>query len=254
LPVFSLDLSNRDDAKVLPMAREILALLLLGVASFDAPSGLPPADADSAPTYLVLHVPDGDSVVLKHGVRTLHVSLLGVAEPATEQKQGSALLRSRFLRSLLKGETVRLTSEAGRETGVGGRIRTQVYRASDGLWVNLEMIRQGYGVPSRDCPTRLREWFGHEESNARRGQLGVWSPPTLGAAQAEYDEEEAQRQALVEERKARRLEAEAEARREFLRTHKRCLRCRRWMEEGRRGECDSCEDKREKRERTNDPT
>jgi endonuclease YncB( thermonuclease family) len=197
-----------------------------------------------------LHVPDGDSVVLKDGLRTPRVWLLGVAEPATKQQKGCALLRARFLRSLLEGQAVRVGYEPGREPGGGGPIRVHLYRASDGLWVNLEMICRGYGVPSNDCPPRLRARFVEEESKARRGRLGVWSPQTLGGAQAEYDGEEVQRWARIGERIKER-----EARREeFLRTHERCPACGHWRNILDR-RCEYCARKerdREAREREQD--
>jgi endonuclease YncB( thermonuclease family) len=196
------------------MAGVILVSLLLGVASFGPPSGLPPEGTSPAPTFQVLYVPDGDSVVLKDSFRTPRVWLFGVAEPATDQPKGCALLRTRFLRSLLEGQAVRARYEPGREPGRGGRIRAHLYRASDGLWVNLEVISRGYGAPSGECPPRLRERFGREESRARLGLLGVWSPPTLATAQAECDREDARKQAQVDDRRSRRLEAAVKAREE----------------------------------------
>jgi hypothetical protein len=92
-----------------------------------------------------------------------------------------------------------------------------VYRATDGLLVNLEAVRRGYGQVAKRVAFKLRDPFLAEEQRARDGRSGLWAPGSTD----EYARIEAERQKRVAEAAARRLEewrrrieAEAIAKRE----------------------------------------
>ena len=50
-----------------------------------------------------------------------------------------------------------------------------MFRAPDGLFVNLEIVRQGYGHAYVKYPFEHMELFRHYESRARRSGKGLWS-------------------------------------------------------------------------------
>src|SRR5262249_19802092 len=141
----------------------------------------------------------------------------------------------RFLQSLLQGHDFRLRDEPGLAPGAGGPALVHLYRASDGLWVNREVIARGYGSAATKYSFRDFGRFQADERAARKDRLGVWSPQALTAASEEYSRilhnkgrlqagasdvagrrlERARRRAQVRrERERRRLEEDREKERE----------------------------------------
>jgi len=51
-----------------------------------------------------------------------------------------------------------------------------LYRAPDGLFVNLELVRQGFARPDRARPLRYSEVFAYYDAAARKHQRGQWDP------------------------------------------------------------------------------
>ena len=95
----------------------------------------------------VVRVVDGDTIIVGNGIK---VRLIGVDTPETVhpskpvERYGKEA--SRFTDNLLKGEKVYLVSDPGGDKiDKYGRTLAHVYRAPDGLFVNAEIIRQGYG-------------------------------------------------------------------------------------------------------------
>ena len=77
---------------------------------------------------------------------------------------------SRFTASLLKGQQVRLeiqTSPTSRDRY--GRLLAYVFRQSDNLLVNKEIIRQGYGHATRSIPSTRPGWRNSEQRNDQPG-------------------------------------------------------------------------------------
>jgi endonuclease YncB( thermonuclease family) len=161
----------------------LTAVLIATVTALDPPLKLREGESAGAPSYRILHVPDGDSVVLKTGVKTTRIRLLGVEAP--EGIKGSAYdsLASRFLQELLRDQAVCLRSDGGPTVMGDPHVLAYVYRASDGLLVNIETIRRGYGQTAQGIAFKFREAFLVEERKAREGRLGLWAPD----ATAEYD-------------------------------------------------------------------
>ena len=139
--------------------------------------GMPPAAARAE----IQRVVDGDTVVaVFEGGRTESVRLIGIDTP---EKPGGYLPAecfgaeaTAFTGALLPpGTTVLLTG--GSETrDVYDRLLAYIHRASDGLFVNMALAREGYAVslsipPNSDYTTQ----FSAAVEAARAESLGLWA-------------------------------------------------------------------------------
>jgi len=98
----------------------------------------------------VVSVIDGDTIVVRIDSETKTVRLIGVDTPETvhprKEVQYYGKEASLFSKNLLKGEHVYLDFEGAVGTyDKYQRLLAYVFRAPDGLFVNLEIVRQGYG-------------------------------------------------------------------------------------------------------------
>ncbi len=55
-----------------------------------------------------------------------------------------------------------------------GRTLAYIYRKSDGLFINAEIIKQGYGFAYTRFPFKYLDEFRQYEQNAREKYLGLW--------------------------------------------------------------------------------
>jgi endonuclease YncB( thermonuclease family) len=133
--------------------------------------------------YKVMLVPDGVSVVFKEGEGSRRVALLGIDPPESVNPGplGKAFGRRarEFLKGLIADQDVYVECDADAPTDKDGRYLVYLYRASDGLLVNLEMLDSGYGFMD-DAPSfPSREAFGRFEEDARRTKRGLWGEVTI---------------------------------------------------------------------------
>lgn len=138
-------------------------------------------------SYPVVKVVDGDTIKIDYKGKTESVRLIGVDTPKTVHpnkpveffgKEASA-----FLKNLLKGEDVHLRF-GNEERGKYGRLLAYVYRAPDGLFVNLEIIRQGYGHAYVKYPFKHMEIFREYEKKARQAGKGLWTGSETPSSQS----------------------------------------------------------------------
>src|SRR2546421_6708050 len=135
-----------------------VALVLAGVlsacgrASTGAPGARGSAAAGAGPgaSVVVTRVVDGDTIVVRVGHATDKVRLIGIDTPESVKPntpvQCFALEASARTKALLPpGTAVRLETDAERRDRYG-RDLAYVYRARDGLFVNLVLVREGYAV------------------------------------------------------------------------------------------------------------
>ena len=88
-----------------------------------------------------------------------------------------------FLNNLLKGEKVcLLTDSQQQKTDKYGRTLSYVYRMPDGLFVNAEIIRQGYGHAYTEYPFYYQKQFQQLEGFAKKSQKGLWSSAGITAS------------------------------------------------------------------------
>ena len=81
-----------------------------------------------------------------------------------------------FNRNLMLNEFVYLSSDSlvADKDEDGNKVR-YLYRAPDGLFLNLEIIRQGYAVAASGYDYKHKDLFGFYESKARGDKKGVYS-------------------------------------------------------------------------------
>lgn len=128
--------------------------------------------------YQVLRIIDGDTVEIEYkGART-SVQLIGVNAPETvhpskpPERFGNEA--TAFIQSLLLNKFVYLDFDGDKKDKYG-RLLAYVYRDSDDLFVNLEIIRQGYGQTDVRFPFKYMSLFKYHESQARSEKKMMWS-------------------------------------------------------------------------------
>ena len=138
------------------------------------------ARPDSARSFEapVLEVIDGDSVtiVTDDGVRRFEI--MGADAPEwierARQQPAYALESRRFLTNMLLGERVLVFEPEPEQTDPLGRRRAYFFRLPDMAFVDLEIVRQGYGKVSTRAGEPYREVLAWYETRAREAGRGVW--------------------------------------------------------------------------------
>jgi endonuclease YncB( thermonuclease family) len=117
------------------------------------------------------HVFDGDSfIALRSDGADVEVRLGGIDAP--EKGQPYANKARTALRSLILGEELRVEVT---DTDKYHRKIAQVYRVSDGMHVNAELLRRGCAWVYRRVPPDHP--FHEFERTARAAELGLWALP-----------------------------------------------------------------------------
>jgi len=167
------------------MRRLIISLSLLLIicsvivySSINNAPDIPKPDL-SGPTYKVTNIIDGDTVVLSIDGKETTVRLIGVDTPETLDPRKPVEVYGKeaahFTTNLLKGEEVYIDQEPGNTVDKYGRSLYYLYRVPDGLFVNLEIVRQGYGHAYTTYPFRYMDLFTYYEQRARDNGKGLWS-------------------------------------------------------------------------------
>lgn len=145
--------------------------------------------ADTA--YQITRIIDGDTVEIQYGGKLTSVVLIGVDTPETVHPEKPIEVFGKeataFIKNLLKGESVYLRFDSNR-TDKYGRLLAYLYRAPDGLFVNLEVIRQGYGKVYTTFPFKHKALFQHYNGQAQQAGRGLWSASSLGSRQTQIEE------------------------------------------------------------------
>ncbi len=135
--------------------------------------------------YKVVRVIDGDTVKIDYNGKAKNVRLIGVDTPETvhpnKPVEAYGKEASNFTKNLLLGESVYLRFDAER-TDTFGRLLAYVYRAPDGLFVNLEIVRQGYGHAYTQFPFKHIELFRYYGNRARISGKGLYGDPKARVA------------------------------------------------------------------------
>ncbi len=159
-----------------------LALLLVfGFVSVDYSDNglLPYPDAEFADetTYPVLKGIDAATVELHYEGTPTRVKLIGVKMPEVMHPDNPVEVArekaAAFLHNLLLGESVYLRFEANAPEAAED-LQAYLYRAPDRLFVNLEVVRQGYAQVSTLVPFAHLSQFSYYEGRARVVKKGLW--------------------------------------------------------------------------------
>ena len=158
-----------------------------GSAVAGPPSGQSPAPVASvAANATVDRIVDGDTIEVVIDGRAERVRLTGIDTPEiaheafADRPANDAECfgdeATAFVTSLIPvGSPVRLERDVvGRDDY--GRLLAYVYRASDGVFVNYEIVRQGYARPLSIAPnTAHRELMVQAARDAERADAGLWA-------------------------------------------------------------------------------
>lgn len=160
---------------------KVLYRLLLVVALLSSANPAVVVDALEYPNeiftgnakYRIIKIVDGDTIRIEYLGVNERVRLIGVDTPEPDEEFGEAA--AAFTRNLLKGESVYLRFDTLKRD-MYGRLLAYVYRASDGLSINLEIIQQGQGETYDKFPFKYKDQFQDAETQARILGLGMWKP------------------------------------------------------------------------------
>lgn len=128
----------------------------------------------------IVAVSDGDTVLVHFDGVDEHVRLIGVNTPETVKPNFPVECygpeASHLTKSLLpKGTVVRIERDTEARDGYN-RILGYVYRKDDGLFINLELARQGAGVLMSIKPNVAHERdFAAAVADAQAAHRGLWS-------------------------------------------------------------------------------
>jgi len=127
----------------------------------------------------ILTVIDGDTVDIEIDGRTERVRLIGVNTPETKHPtkpiECFGLEASAYMTQLLpKGTDVRIVRDTEARDRYG-RMLLYLYRNSDNLFINLDLISRGYGTPMSIEPNTFhRNDFVHAAALAEATNVGLW--------------------------------------------------------------------------------
>ncbi len=160
----------------------LLAILFLSYSSYTDSTSISD-DHQKCEYQIVSRVIDGDTFELSDGIR---VRLIGVDTPETvdprEDVQWFGREAARKLKGWILGKRVCLKRDRDRtqDLDIHGRLLRYVWLESthtekDGLFVNAELIKQGYGFAYTDYPFQYLEEFRKYERDARKNNRGLWN-------------------------------------------------------------------------------
>lgn len=173
-------------------SRRVLAVCLGGllIGSLPAPAQddpgpprIPRKNFARAPAYPVIAIEPGGGIVVRiDGVET-RLRLVGVdARPQESADLHASGLTGRadpltdFLEHLLRGESVYVEYEGDApRPDRWGRVPARVYRAPEGTWINLEVVRAGCAALDDNRECRHRDVLEYYEALARKAAKGVWA-------------------------------------------------------------------------------
>lgn len=142
----------------------LILLSLYAASSYESNSELPIIEAPAfsgRPLYPIVRIIDSGAIVVDIKNREVTIQLTGIS-PAREYSKETTV----FMENLLKGENVYISDEPNQR---------YVYRAPDGLFVNAEILRQGYGQVDTAASFKYSVEFGQLQEFAKERKKGIWN-------------------------------------------------------------------------------
>ena len=127
----------------------------------------------------VIEIVDGDTVIVSLRDRRVSVRLIGIDTPETKKPATPVECygpeATQFIQSLIPPGTILVLHRDVEGRDHFGRLLAYIFRHHDGLFVNQEMMTQGFARPLSISPnlTYSRD-FETWASQARREQRGLW--------------------------------------------------------------------------------
>ncbi len=152
-----------------------VSLLLLFALSACAP----PPPGPIPPAGMVVHVIDGDTLVVRSGPDDVIVRLLGIDTPeiahhGNADECGGPEAARRLEELLPPGTSVQMARDIEPRDAYD-RLLAYVIRSGDGTVVNLQLAAEGYAEPLSIAPNRaLTDAIAEAAAIARQAQLGIW--------------------------------------------------------------------------------
>lgn len=166
--------SNRRTWAVVGMC--LLALTMVAMAADWTAPAYPQRNFLDQDVWEVASVLSSDKILIRQGQKQRTVKLTGVAGAVVDTEAGAGSgYESRaqeFLANLLTGERVYVL---GASLGTAELTPVKLFRVPDGLYVNLELVRQGYSRMGRMGLAGERELFEIYQRRAQQAGKGLWS-------------------------------------------------------------------------------
>lgn len=128
----------------------------------------------------VIRIFDADTVLLQIGQAKHRYQLLGANAPEFQPKAKSpkpfSIESRRFIEQLLLGESVYIQLDPLADRDAINRRTAYIFRAPDMLFVNLELVRQGYAKHDPRGMSLYTDAFHYYESKAQTLTRGIWNP------------------------------------------------------------------------------
>ena len=153
----------------------LFSTLLFGCAQKQAT-----VTADGRVHGIITHVTDGDTVAVRFGSTTEKIRLIGVDTPETKHPTKPVGCwgpeASAHTKALLPpGTDVYIVRDAEARDKYK-RLLAYVYRTTDNLFVNHELLAGGWGVPLSIAPNNAFETdFAAAAYSAQQANLGLWA-------------------------------------------------------------------------------
>lgn len=127
--------------------------------------------------YPCTRVVDGDTIVVEIDGVQEKIRLIGVDTPETVHPSKSVEYfgkeSSDFTKKIVTGKKVYLEYDLQRRDKYG-RLLAYVY-LENGIFINAEIIKQGYGFAYTKYPFKYLDEFRHYEKLARENNIGLWN-------------------------------------------------------------------------------
>ena len=127
-------------------------------------------------SYEVMNIVSGDTVEIERHGKIATVKMMGVDTPTANHPNETIAIPGKralaFTQNLLLGESVYLQFDSN-QTDKSERLLAYLYRMPDGLFINLEVIRQGYGVINEEFPFMYSLEFKYYQVRASKIGKGI---------------------------------------------------------------------------------
>ena len=140
----------------------------------DGPLRIPRPDATQSPACPVTRVLDDCRIGVRIDQEEHEIVLSGVLTP---ESQPARERLHHFLENLLEAEAVFLRYAPAAENDSDDPRIAHIFRVPDGLFVNLEVVRQGYAKVQTKPAGEHLDLLRYYERRASKSHKGIWAPP-----------------------------------------------------------------------------